>query len=89
MTKEQFIDCIAKDLKISSYQSRKIVNVVFARLKEEVKSGKDVKIVKFGVFFKTKRKAKDVRLPSGKFFEIPAQNVPKFRAYPPFKELVK
>jgi DNA-binding protein HU-beta len=53
----------------------------------ELKGGGDVRLVGFGTFLVTKRKATTGRNPqTGAAIQIPAANVPKFRAGKSLKE---
>lgn len=90
MNKHQLIEKIAEDTSCSKTQVENILNCCFDNIKKTVKKGDDVKLVGFGTFTKTKRKARTGRNPqTGKAIKIPAAWAPKFRAGSEFKTLVK
>lgn len=90
MNKQQLIEKIATETKVSKAQAEMILNSCFDNIKKSVKKGDDVKLVGFGTFTKAKRKARTGRNPqTGKAIKIPAAWAPKFRAGAEFKQLVK
>ena len=90
MNKHQLIEKIADEANCSKTQVENILNCCFDNIKKVVKKGDDVKLVGFGTFTKTKRKARIGRNPqTGKAIKIPAAWAPKFRAGSEFKTLVK
>ena len=67
----------------------KAVDSIFDSITSELKNGGDVRLVGFGTFLVTKRKATTGRNPqTGAAIQIPAANVPKFRAGKALKESV-
>ncbi len=67
--------------------SAKAVDSVLDTITSELKGGGDVRLVGFGTFLVTKRKATTGRNPqTGAAINIPAANVPKFRAGKALKE---
>jgi DNA-binding protein HU-beta len=90
MNKQQLIEKIATDAKLTKSQTENILNLAIDTIKKAVKKGDDVKIVGFGTFTKTKRKARTGRNPqTGKAIKIAAAWHPKFRPGSEFKSLVK
>lgn len=90
MNKQQLIEKIAAETKMSKTQAETVLNACFDNIKKAVKKGDDVKLVGFGTFTKAKRKARTGRNPqTGKEIKIPAAWAPKFRAGSEFKTLVK
>ena len=90
MNKQQLIEKIATDASCTKAQAENIMNCAFDSIKKAVKKGDDVKLVGFGTFTKSKRKARIGRNPqTGKAIKIPAAWAPKFRAGAEFKHLVK
>ncbi|GIL17650.1 MAG: transcriptional regulator [Oligoflexia bacterium] len=90
MNKQQLIEKIAAEGKISKAQAENLLNLTVENIKKAVKKGDDVKIVGFGTFTKAKRKARTGRNPqTGKAIKIPAAWYPKFRAGAEFKAAVK
>ena len=58
-------------------------------IKKAIKKDEDVKLVGFGTFTKSKRKARTGRNPqTGAEIKIPASNIPKFKPGKEFKELI-
>jgi DNA-binding protein HU-beta len=90
MNKQQLIEKIAGDAKCTKAQAENILNHAFDSIKKAVKKGDDVKLVGFGTFTKSKRKARVGRNPqTGKAIKIPAAWYPKFRPGAEFKASVK
>lgn len=70
--------------------SNEIVDMVFDKIVETLKSGQEVAIAGFGVFKVKDRKARTARNPkTGAPVQVPASKVPKFRPAKPFKEAIK
>ena len=81
MNKNELISKVADDTGLSKSDSAKAVDSIFDSITGELKSGGDVRLVGFGTFLVTKRKATTGRNPqTGAAIQIPAANVPKFRA---------
>lgn len=90
MNKHELIEKIATEVECSKAQAESILNCCFDNIKKAVKKGDDVKLVGFGTFTKSKRKARTGRNPqTGEAIKIPAAWTPKFRAGSEFKSLVK
>jgi DNA-binding protein HU-beta len=90
MNKQQLINSVAISTTATKATVEEVLTAAFATMKEKVKKGDDVKIVGFGTFTKSKRKARVGRNPStGASMKIPAGWYPKFRAGKEFKALVK
>lgn len=90
MNKMQLIEKMSIETKMSKAQVETVVDCFVGNVKKAVKKGDDVKLVGFGTFTKTKRKARTGRNPqTGKAIKIPAAWYPKFRAGAEFKVLVK
>ena len=80
MNKNELITKISDDTDVSKSDTAKIVDSLFDSITSELKSGGDVRLVGFGTFLVTKRKATTGRNPqTGASINIPAANVPKFR----------
>ncbi|MAI84848.1 MAG: DNA-binding protein HU [Rickettsiales bacterium] len=89
MNKNELITKISDDTDVSKSDTAKIVDSLFDSITSELKSGGDVRLVGFGTFLVTKRKATTGRNPqTGAAIQIPAANVPKFRAGKALKESV-
>lgn len=89
MNKNELISKISDDTGVSKSDTSKTVDSLFDSITSELKSGGDVRLVGFGTFLVTKRKATTGRNPqTGAAIQIPAANVPKFRAGKALKESV-
>lgn len=89
MNKNELISKVSDDTGLSKADSSKAVDSVFDSITTELKNDGDVRLVGFGTFLVTKRKATTGRNPqTGAAIKIPAANVPKFRAGKALKESV-
>ena len=87
MNKNDLVSKVSEDTDLSKSDSAKAVDSVIETITSELKSGGDVRLVGFGTFLVTKRKATTGRNPqTGAEIKIPAANVPKFRAGKSLKE---
>ena len=90
MNKHDLTLKLAKKLKISQRLANDAIDVMVKEITTEVKKGKNVTLVGFGTFYKTKRAARMGRNPqTGMRMRIAARNVPRFRAGAAFKKAVK
>lgn len=90
MNKQELIEKIAASTKLPKSQCEHVLNECFDIIKKSVKKGDDVKLVGFGTFTKTRRKARTGRNPqTGKEIKIPATWAPKFRPGAEFKNMLK
>ena len=89
MNKNELISKVADDTELSKSDAAKAVDSIFDSITGELKSGGDIRLVGFGTFLVTKRKATTGRNPqTGAAIDIPAANVPTFRAGKALKEAV-
>jgi len=89
VNKNELISKVSDDTGLSKADSSKAVDSVFDSITAELKNDGDVRLVGFGTFLVTKRKATTGRNPqTGAAIKIPAANVPKFRAGKALKESV-
>mgnify|MGYP001225292032 FL=1 len=89
MNRHELISKVADDTELSKSDAAKAVDSIFDSITGELKSGGDIRLVGFGTFLVTKRKATTGRNPqTGAAIDIPAANVPKFRAGKALKEAV-
>ena len=89
VNKNELISKVADDTELSKTDAAKAVDSIFDSITGELKSGGDIRLVGFGTFLVTKRKATTGRNPqTGAAIDIPAANVPKFRAGKALKEAV-
>ena len=87
MNKNDLVSKVSDETGLSKSDSAKAVDSVIEIITSELKSGGDVRLVGFGTFLVTKRKATTGRNPqTGAEIKIPAANVPKFRAGKSLKE---
>lgn len=87
MNKNDLVSKVSDETGLSKSDSAKAVDSVIETITSELKSGGDVRLVGFGTFLVTKRKATTGRNPqTGAEIQIPAANVPKFRAGKSLKE---
>ena len=90
MNKGDLVEKIARDEKITKRKAADIVDAVINNIIRSVKSGKDVRLVGFGTFYQTKRKARmGINPQTGARMKIPERKVPKFRAGAAFKDAVR
>ena len=89
MNKNELISNVSDETGLSKADSAKAVDSVFDSITSELKSGGDIRLVGFGTFLVTKRKATTGRNPqTGAAIQIPEANVPKFRPGKALKESV-
>jgi DNA-binding protein HU-beta len=90
MNKQELIENIATQTKMSKADATNALNATLAAIKKSVKKGEDVTLIGFGTFTRSKRKARMGRNPqTGKEIKIPAMTVPKFRPGREFKNFVR
>ncbi len=90
MTKEQMIDKMAKEAKISKRAASHAMNAFFDSVTNALKKGQKVSFVGFGTFTTSKRKARTGRNPrTGASIKIPAARVPKFKPGKKLRDAVK
>ena len=87
MNKNDLVSKVSDETGLSKSDIAKAVDSFIETITSELKSGGDVRLVGFGTFLVTKRKATTGRNPqTGAEIKIPAANVPKFRAGKSLKE---
>ena len=90
MNKAQLIERISKETKQTKSQTEKTLDATLGVIRKSVKKGDEVRLVGFGTFTKTKRKARMGRNPqTGKPIKIPAAWTPKFRPGSDFKSFLR
>lgn len=81
MNKNEFIDRVADAADMTKADAARAVDAVFDSITEALKNGDDVRLVGFGTFSASERKARDGRNPrTGETIKIPASVQPKFSA---------
>lgn len=89
MNKQDLVGAVASAAGLSSKDAGKAVDSVFEAITNELKSGGDVRLVGFGTFSVTKRKASTGRNPrTGETMTIKASTQPKFKAGKGLKDAV-
>jgi len=87
VNKNDLVNKVSDETGLSKTDSAKAVDSVFDVIMGELKNGGDIRLVGFGTFLVTKRKATTGRNPqTGAAINIPAANVPKFRPGKALKE---
>ncbi len=90
MTKEELINKIAKEAKVTKAQANKALNAAIDGVTSSLKRGRKVSFVGFGTFSVAKRKARMGRNPqTGAPIRIAASRVPKFKPGKQLKDAVK
>ncbi len=90
MNKAQLIERIAHQTNSTKANAERLLDATIDIIRKSVKKGDDVKLVGFGTFTKSKRKARKGRNPqTGESIKIPAAWYPKFRPGSEFKDLLR
>lgn len=90
MTREELLEKVATECKISKAQADRAMKSMFDGITSSLKKGKKVSFVGFGTFSVGKRKARNGRNPrTGEIIKIQAAKVPKFKAGLKLKNAVK
>lgn len=90
MNKAELVTAIAQKTKVSRTQVEDYLDVTLSIIQKTVSSGEEVKLVGFGSFSKSVRKAKTGRNPkTGQTIKVPVTNVPRFKPGKDFKDSVK
>ena len=89
MNKNDLVTAVASSTGLSKADCAKAVDSVFDSIADTLKAGQEIRIVGFGSFSVTRRKASQGRNPrTGEPISIPASNQPKFKAGKGLKEAV-
>jgi len=89
MNKNDLVANVASSAGLSKADSAKAVDAVFESVTASLKGGNEVRLVGFGTFSVTARKASEGRNPrTGEKIQIPASNQPKFKAGKGLKDAV-
>jgi DNA-binding protein HU-beta len=89
MNKQDLVAAVAEHSGLAKNDSAKAVDAVFDAITNELKAGGDVRLVGFGTFSVTKRKASTGRNPrTGETMTIKASTQPKFKAGKGLKDSV-
>lgn len=91
MTKDELVDAIAAKTEVSKKDVEKIINSTLETITKTLTEGGKVALTGFGTFTVSKRAARtgvNPQKPEIKI-QIPAMNVPKFKAGKSLKDAVK
>jgi DNA-binding protein HU-beta len=90
MNKAQLIEKVSQLTQSTKQQSEEILDATLAVIQRTVSKGDEVKLVGFGTFCRTDRKARPGRNPkTGESVQIPEARVPRFKPGKDFKDHVK
>lgn len=80
MNKNDLINKVASDTHLTKADCQRVIEAALETTKKCVKKGEDVRLVGFGTFVRSKRRARRGRNPrTGKEIQIRAHWVPRFR----------
>ena len=89
MNKEQLIQKIAGDVKLTKTQAKAALESFVDAVEKTLKKGDKIALVGFGTFSVSKRKARTGRNPAtGATIKIPAKKVVKFKAEKEFTNFI-
>ena len=89
MNKNDLVGSVADSAGLSKADAARAVDAVFNSISGSLSGGTEVRIVGFGTFNVTRRRASQGRNPrTGDPIQIPASNQPKFHAGKALKEAV-
>lgn len=89
MNKNDLVAVVADKTGLSRSDSTSAVDCVFDAITDALKSGNEVRLVGFGTFSVSRRRASEGRNPrTGERINIPASNQPKFKAGKGLKDAV-
>lgn len=89
MNKTEFIDAVAASADISKTDASRALDAMVDVIADTMKRGEQVTLVGFGTFLVRARDARQGRNPrTGEVIEIPASNVPSFKAGKALKDAV-
>jgi DNA-binding protein HU-beta len=89
MNKQDLIGSVAETAGVTKTDASKIIEAVFDTITATLKKGDEVRLVGFGTFAVTKRKASTGRNPrTGEPMKIKASSQPKFKAGKSLKDAV-
>ena len=89
MNKNDLVDAVASRIGLSKTESAKAVDSMFDAVTSALQGGDEVRLVGFGTFSVSHRKATTGRNPrTGEAIQISAKNAPKFKSGKALKEAV-
>ena len=89
MNKQQLIDAMAKDAKLSKADAKRALEAFISTVHKNLKKGEPVRLIGFGTFLVKKRKArKGINPQTKEVIRIKARKVPAFVAGAELKKSV-
>lgn len=89
MKKAEFIDAVAERGNMQKSDAAAAVEAVLETISDTLKNGDQISLVGFGTFLVRRREARQGRNPrTGEAIDIPASNMPSFKAGKGLKESV-
>jgi DNA-binding protein HU-beta len=89
MNKVELIAKVAKETKLTNRDATEVIEATMENIMKALQEGDEVRLVGFGTFSVTRRKASEGRNPrTGEPIAIPETRNPKFRAGRNFKKAV-
>lgn len=83
------IQTVSQNLKMDSVEVEKVFDEIFETIKNNVKEGRTIEIMRFGIFKAVDRAEREGRDPrTGEKIILPARKLPIFKASTKFKEKV-
>jgi len=90
MNKNGLVEVVHKELGGTKAQAERVVDSIMDSIVNTLKGGEEVSIAGVGIFSVKMRAARTARNPkTGEPIQVPAMNVPKFRAAKALKEAVR
>ena len=90
MTKQQLVDKMAREAKVTKRAAEVALNSFMAGVRGALKRGERVSLVGFGTFLVAKRSARNGRDPrTGDLIKIKAMRVPRFRPGQELRNVVR
>jgi len=90
MNKASIVEAVHGVLGGTKVQAEQVVDTVFDSIVASLKKGEEVSVAGLGIFSVKARAARQARNPrTGETLQVPAMNVPKFRAAKALKEAVR
>jgi DNA-binding protein HU-beta len=90
VNKAELIGGVAEKAGVSKKDAEKVVNALFGTVADALKGGQKVQIIGFGTFYTRMLKERQGYNPvKGKSVELPAVNIPAFKAGKTLKEEVR
>lgn len=89
MNRQELVNKMAKQAKITVKDAEKALGAFMSVVKETVENGEAVQLVGFGTFERRERAAREARNPiGGGTVSVPAKKVPAFKPGKAFKDAV-